>query len=216
MPPAIGLTQSAASAPETVQLPETGPGSGSLRVTALAVPGPALETVTSKTTFSPALIVWASGVLSTVRLGFWQLMLASSVSVGALVDFAVAVLSRVVQLSKSVGAVTVTVFDSPAARSPKSQSRVFPTIGLAQSPASGPETTQAPETPLGSGSLRVTPVAVPVPVLETVMLNTAFSPALIVPETAVLIAPSPGGRQLTWPSSESLGALAEEAVAVLS
>ena len=102
--------------------------------------------------------------------------------------------------------------------SPKLQSSVSPTIGLTQAPASGPDTTQGPETPVvGSGSLRVTSLATPSPVFWTSIVNTALSPALIVPCTAVLITPRPGFLQVTWPSSSTGSpALVAEAVAVLS
>ena len=56
------------------------------------------------------MIVCESGVFTTERFGFWQLIVASSESSGALDEEAVASFSSSEQFSKSVGAVTVTVF----------------------------------------------------------------------------------------------------------
>ena len=78
----------------STQLAATGPGRASLRVTDLAVPGPAFPTWIEKTTSSPALIVWAFGVFTTLRSGFSQLTLPSSSTGSPALDAeAVAVLS---------------------------------------------------------------------------------------------------------------------------
>ena len=72
--------------------PTTPVGRVSLSFTLLATPGPAFPTSIVKTTSSPALMFCASGVFSTVRFGFSQVILPSSESFGALVADAVAVL----------------------------------------------------------------------------------------------------------------------------
>ncbi len=78
-----------------LQSPATPWGSGSVRVTPLAVPVPAallLATVMSKTTSSPALMFWAFGVLVMVRSGFWQVTWPGSEPLGWLVEVKLAVL----------------------------------------------------------------------------------------------------------------------------
>src|SRR5437899_2371868 len=68
-------------------------GSGSLTVTAAAVPGPPLATVTVKPTEVPALTGVASAVLVMARLGPLTTMVAKSWTNPPLVDDAVAVFS---------------------------------------------------------------------------------------------------------------------------
>ena len=72
-----------------------------------------------------------------------------------------------------------------------------------------------PAVPVGSVSTSVTFLAVPGPPLLTWIANSMFSPASTGPVPSFWTVRL-GLRQLTWPSSESSGALAEEAVAVLS
>ena len=75
---------------------------------------------------------------------------------------------------------------------------------------------QLPAVPAGSGSFKVTVEASPGPALLTWMLNSTSSPALTVPASGVFSTVRSGFWQVTWPSSESFGALVAEAVAVLS
>src|SRR5437762_3019945 len=76
----------------TVQVTPVSAGSGSLTVTAVAVPGPPLDTVTVKPTSSPAVTGVASAVLVRARPGPLTTMVAKSWTGPPLVDDAVAVL----------------------------------------------------------------------------------------------------------------------------
>ena len=74
------------------QLMPVPPGSGSLKVTAFAVPGPGLETVIVKPIALPALTEDASAVLEIARFGQFTVVDALACTLGALVAAAVAVL----------------------------------------------------------------------------------------------------------------------------
>ena len=95
-------------------------GSVSVSVTAVAVPGPALDTVIVKPIRSPAETVPASGVLTTLMSGHWTTTAAVSESGSSLVASIVAVLSIVAQEAAVVGLLMCTVRVAPAGRSPKS------------------------------------------------------------------------------------------------
>src|SRR5437879_1869818 len=75
--------------------------------------------------------------------------------------------------------------------------------------------TPLPE-PAGSGSLTVTPLAVPVPLLLTVTVKPIGSPALTVAASAVLLTWMFAGRQIIEALAWTLPALVADAVAVLS
>src|SRR5206468_504944 len=114
-----------------------------------------------------------------------------SLASAALVACAVARFGIVVHAWKLVSALTTTVADPPAARSPKLQdSDCAPGAPLTLHPADA--VVQFTPPPAGSGSVRVTLVAVPVPVLLTTMVNVAVSPALIVCPSGVLTTVSCG------------------------
>src|SRR5579859_301639 len=81
----------AALPPSTAQLSPVPEGSGSLRVTERATPGPELLTVMVKPMGSPVLTGVASGILVTLRLGAWTTMVPLPEAELPLVGVAVAV-----------------------------------------------------------------------------------------------------------------------------
>ena len=188
--------QSPASVPLRPQVPDTD-GRVSDRVTPKAVPGPRLVTVMSKLAFSPALTMAFTASLSTVTSGQLTVMVALSLlfaveagGFGSLVASTVAVLSRsnVPETGQSAGSVvvlTVNVLEAPLAMSPNLQLRLTPSPAMEQSLSLVPDRAQVPDTD-GSMSVRVTPKAVPGPLLVTMMSKLAFSPALTIAFTASL------------------------------
>src|SRR5437867_60192 len=112
-------------------------------------------------------------------------MLPGSLASGALVACAVARFGIVVHAWKLVTALTTTVTEAPAARSPKLQDNdCAPGAPLTLHPADA--VVQFTPPPAGSGSVSVTLLATPVPVLLTTMVNVAVSPALIICPSGVL------------------------------
>ena len=73
--------------------------------------------------------------------------------------------------------------------SPNAHDNVAPTM---EHPAFAGLIVQLMPVPVGSGSLNVTPVAVPAPVFETVIVNPIGSPALTDTASAVFAICSPG------------------------
>src|SRR6266536_1884496 len=139
-------------------------------------------------------------------------MLPGSDTGGLLVALAVARFGIVVHAWKLVTAVTTTVTDAPAAMSPKLQLSVCaPGAPLTLHPAEA--VVQFTPPPAGSGSVSVTLLATPVPVLLTTMVNVAVSPALIVCPSGVLSTLSAGGWQMMLPGSCTDGLLLALAVA---
>jgi hypothetical protein len=134
----------------------------------VAVPVPELVTVTVKPIGSPAFTVWASATLVMWIDAPWQVMSASDELPPSLPLATVAVLSYVVHSAAEVVAVMWTVRLAPAARLIGWPTRLRVWLGLlppmtkaaALAPPLIDQVTPAPE-PAGSGSLRVTPVAVP-------------------------------------------------------
>src|SRR5438552_4076872 len=92
-----------------VQVTPASAGSGSLRVTPVAVPGPPLDTVTVKPTEVPAVTGVASAVLVMARPGALTTMVAKSWTDPAFVADAVAVLGSVPCVAPVVGLVRWTL-----------------------------------------------------------------------------------------------------------
>src|SRR5437867_2686946 len=86
-----------------VQVTPAREGSGSLTVTAVAVPGPLLDTVMVKPTGLPAVTGVASAVLVIARPGPLTTMVAKACTEAPLVDEAVAVLGSEPLVSGVVG-----------------------------------------------------------------------------------------------------------------
>src|SRR5262245_26936875 len=108
-------------------------------------------------------------------------MLAPSLTGSSLSASAVAVLFSVPQSAASVTPCTVTDRDAPEARLPKLHERT--PAAIEQFGLSG---FSVQVMPAGSVSDSVTLKAIPGPLLPTVMVKLAVSPALIVPLPAVL------------------------------
>src|SRR5712691_3254123 len=105
-------------------------------------------------------------------------MRPGSLASGVLVECAVARFGIVVHACALVTAVTTTVTDAPAAKSPKLQdSDCAPGAPLTLHPADA--VVQFTPPPAGSGSVSVTLLATPGPALLTTMVKVAVSPALI-------------------------------------
>ena len=146
-------------------------GSGSLRLTSLAVPGPRLDTVMSNSAVSPALIGSCLAVLTTETSGqstaIWTgpaELLDESTSTS---DETVAVLLIDGHAPVPAVPVRVTCFSAPGAMAPKLQWST-PLVIVQEPPSVPPGAFQA--TPLGSASLTVTLVELPVPPAATVMV----------------------------------------------
>ena len=84
---------------------------------------------------------------------------------------------------------TCTEFDVVGAMSPNEHDNVAPPI---EQPALAGLIDQLMPVPMGSGSLSVTPVAVPKPVFDTVIVNPIGSPALTDAASAVFVICKPG------------------------
>src|SRR3954453_7173735 len=106
-------------------------------------------------------------------------LLSPFAEVGSLVAATVAVLVMVPQSAASVVPVTGITRDAPAASVPNVQASV--PVVIAQPSTAG---LMAQVTPGGNGSFTFTPVALPSPALETVIVKEIGSPALIVPAPA--------------------------------
>src|SRR6266581_8022125 len=106
-------------------------------------------------------------------------MRPGSLTSGLLVACAVARFGIVVHAWKLVSALTTTVTDAPAAKSPKLQdSDCAPGAPLTLQPADA--VVQFTPPPAGSGSVSVAFLSVPGPALLITMVKVAVSPALIV------------------------------------
>ena len=164
-------------------------GNGSDKVTAFAVPVPELLTVIVNPIGSPALTDAASAAFAIVRCGQLTAVLADAWTEPALVAVAVAVFGYAPQLANTVALVTCTEFDAVGAMSPNEHDNVAPTI---EQPAFAGLIDQLMPVPVGSGSFSVTPVAVPAPVFDTVIVNPIGSPALTDTASAVFAICRPG------------------------
>src|SRR6516164_6598155 len=174
-------------------------GSGSLRLRPLAVPVPVLVRVTVKPAVPPATTEAASAVLLTVTLGertfsaaldcwLWLVSLEAST---------VAVLFSVVVKGEPLGVVMPTMWTvrlAPAASVFTPEARVrdcAPAAPVRAKEAKLPVLVSMLQVLLppsaGSGSLRLRPLAVPVPVLVRVTVKPAVPPAVIEAASAVLL-----------------------------
>ncbi len=93
------------------------------------------------------------------------------------------------QLANVVGLVTCTVCDAPGAMLPNAQLSVFAAI---EQPWTAGLIDQLTPAPVGNGSSSVTPVAVPAPVLFTLIVKPIDSPAFTVALSAVFVIWRPG------------------------
>src|SRR5438270_193801 len=166
-------------------------GSGSLTVTPVAVPGPRLLTTMSKPMLSPALTgPTGLAVLAIDRFGHWTATLAVDVDEPSLLAAPVAVLLTVAQSAWVVDEVMWTVGSLATPRVPaKVQfSTWVPTGPVIEQPVTSGLMLQFRSPPAGSGSVMVTPVAVPGPLLLTTTSKPMLSPALTGPAgLAVLV-----------------------------
>ncbi len=180
--------EQAADAGLIAQLMPAPPGSGSLKVTDFAVPGPALETPIVKPMEDPALTVDESTVLVIARFGQFTTVDADACTLCALVAAAVAVFGYAAQLACDVLLVTCTEADAPDATLPNEQPSIwFGAEPVTEQAALAGLIDQLTPAPPGSGSTSVTPVAVPAPVFATVIVNPIGSPALTDVASAVFV-----------------------------
>src|SRR6187431_130339 len=183
-------------------------GSGSLSVTPWAVPGPALLTVIVKAAVSPALMGLSSAVLTTVMSGHWTVTDASSVSEPSLAATTEPVLSTSPQVAGVVALTMWTVKLSPAPSAAEVQVRTPRLIEQSGSPS--PLTLsmlQLRPASVGSVSVMVTVLAVPLPALLTTMSKPIWSPALTVSSSAVFSIRMSAQRTSTEPVSLLLASL---------
>ena len=150
----------------------------SVTVTSVAAPGPALVTVIVNPIGSPADTDGASGIFRTPMSGHWTTTVPVSDTGSPLLESAVAVLMIVAHDAAVVGEEICTVRDWPAARSPKLHDSTPAVIEHAATSGDSDHTSPALT---GSVSVSVTPLAVPGPVLETVIVNPIAVPAETVP-----------------------------------
>jgi len=106
-----------------------------------------------------------------------------------LVADAAAVFGYAPQLAKAVALVTCTEFEDAGPMSPKEHDKVAPAI---EQPAFAGLIDQLIPEPVGRGSFNVTPVALPAPVFETVIVKPIGSPALTEGASAVFETCRPG------------------------
>ena len=184
---------------ETDQVIPVPVGRTSDKVTLWAVPGPAFETEMVNPMGSPALTAAASAIFVIWRVGHCTVIAADACTAALLLACAVAVLSYVAQLAADVPEVTWTLAEAPAPRSPNEQVSVPDPM---EHPTTEGETDQVIPGPEGSGSDKVTLVAVPVPLLVTRIVKPIGSPAETVVASAVLLMARFG--HLTWMEAEAL------------
>ena len=127
---------------------------------------------------SPADTDEASAVFSMLMSGHWTTTVPVSDTGSPLLESAVAVLAIVAHDAAVVGEEICTVRDWPSARSPKLHDSTPAVIEHAATSGASDHTSPALT---GNVSVSVTPVAVPGPVLETVMVNPMAVPAETVP-----------------------------------
>jgi hypothetical protein len=153
-------------------------GSVSVTVTPVAAPGPALVTVIVNPIRSPADTDAASAVFTTLMSGHWTTTVPAFATGLPLLESAVAVLVIVAHDAAVVGDETCTVLDCPGPRSPKLHDST-PAV-IEQSATSGDSDHTSPAV-AGNVSVKVTPLAVPGPALDTVIENPIAVPADTVP-----------------------------------
>ena len=162
-------------------------GSASESVTLVAVPVPAAElllTVIVKPMLLPALTVAASAVFVIERLGHWTVVEALAVTWAWLVAWADAVLLYVLQLALVVELVTWMLTLPFWARSPRLQESVLLVI---EHPVTAGLMLHEIPVPVGSASETDTDLAVPTPLLLTVIVKPIELPASTVAASAVLV-----------------------------
>src|SRR6266852_6541537 len=210
-------------------------GNGSLKLTPVASPVPSLLTVTVKLAVPPALTVGVLVVLAMSTPGAVMLTVAVAdwfcSAVVSLAAVTVAVLTSVpVKLVGASAALTVpvrvTVWLSPAARVVGLNTRLWPPgpapLMLKSFPASCVliDQTMSLLAPAGSASLKLTPVAAPVPSLLTVTVKLAVPPALTVGVLVVLVMSTSGAVMFTVADADwfcsAVVSLAAVTVAVLT
>jgi len=178
------------------------PGNASVNVTPVAFPRPVFDTVTVNPIDVPADTESASAVLATSICA--QFTVSDAVAGGTdslFVAATVAELLYVLQLAAVVALVTWTEFDAPDAMSPNVQFSVWlgaaPEIEHVPEPAYAGPIDQLTPSPAGSGSVKVTPVAVPGPELDTVTVNPIGSPVFTGDASAVLVIARSGQLTVT-------------------
>ena len=182
------------------QLTPVPAGNGSFSDTFVAVPVvllvPGLVMATVKPIWLPALTVPMSALLATIMFGASTTMVALAFTLGALVDEAVAVFGYVPALAAVVTLEIWIELLAPLAMSPKLQPSTWvptgPVIEQLPAPVYAGLMTQSTPDPAGSGSLRVTAVAVPGPALLTVTVKPIEVPVLTGVASASLVICSPG------------------------
>src|SRR5688500_1154274 len=185
-------------------------------VTPKAVPAPLFWIVIVKpigspirtgSTWSASLSMPSSGQSTTI-VAVSRLFIVIEMSFDSLTASTVAELRSVPQSSRSVSPETSMEISPSAARSPRSgHDRVEPVmvqkaLGSATSTPSKATASMCQATSPGRLSVRLTSYAVPSPILVMTMENSAASPALMAPSSAVLTTWTSG--QLTVTSSEAV------------
>jgi hypothetical protein len=131
----------------------------------------------------------------------------SDTASGELLAEAVAVFSYVPQLANTVALVMCTLAEASAAKSPMTQLSVWtagavPVMVHVPGPEYAGEIDQETPSPMGNGSLIVTPCAPPGPKFVTVTVKPIALPALTVPASAVFVVVSDGhcttSEALAW------------------
>ena len=187
--PGANVAKLHVSVPDAMAHPATGgsivhvrpAGSGSLRLTDVAVPGPPFVAVTVKVAESPA-FTGDGAVFVTLKFGHCTAIVAPAVTVEAFPADSDAVLVRFPQFDVDVVAVTFTCAD-PGAKLPKLHVSVPDVIAH---PATGGLIVQV--STAGSGTDNVAEVAVPGPPFVAVTVKVAGSPAFTgVPPTFVTL-----------------------------
>src|SRR5437764_710991 len=198
-----------------VQFTPVSAGSGSLTVTAVAVPGPALDTVMVKPTNVPAVTGVASAVLVMARPGPSTTMVAWSSTDCPLELVALAVLGS--EPAFVVGLVRWMLYVAPGAMSPSEHdSTCEPAAPASEHPVPLWDwMVQVTPESEGRVSVTVTSVAVPGPELPTSMVKPTEVPALTGVASAVLVMARLGPLTTMVAELWTVGALVLEALAVL-
>src|SRR4051794_16832135 len=176
--PAVMAHWAAAVPPLIVQVVPASVGIGSVTVTPLATPGPLLVTVIVKPIVSPAETDGASATFSmsieAPSTTTWSV--SSSEPSLVVVTWAVLTTGLSATVALVVGLVMCTVRTWPEARSPRLQVRV-PMAMAHWAAAVPPLIVQLVPASVGIGSVTVTPLATPGPLLVTVIRKPIASPA---------------------------------------
>ena len=169
----------------------------SLSVTSFAAPGPSLDTVIVNPMSSPAETVPSSAVLSIFRSGHSTVVESLALSVGWLLDVALATFGY---SAHDAAVVSETMCTLIRAAGGEVDRRAVQRRRLAIEQIAGPlSIDQSMPAPMGSGSLSTTPLAVPGPALETVIVKPIGSPAEPCRVVGLLVSATSGH----WTSTES-------------